>query len=396
MKIILSLMQMALMSQVLALQAAGNRAAQSDSNQLEQARRAFRANDLSLAEGLTEALLSCPGSLGEEASSFWNKTKTRRHNERLWQRAQLLSRQSALEPACQLLYEIEATSPTFPNLQAARKSASCNPALEQLRKDLDSIDDRIKAGLWEEADKILDGLSGEHSEREEVRERKTVVEAALNQAILEAAAADYRKAVALFDQGDLEGARTRLQRVLRNHKNHREARALLSQVKGRLANEKKSKTISQLSEEVRELMEAGDLSAALEKTREALTLDESSTQLLWLQEEIEDTLKREETELREALESFYTGHYREAADRLRSYLGERHRPRFGATASFFLGASLVSVSLRSQEETPTHLAAARKHFKESRQTDPEFVAPLESVSPKVRAVFAEATGNGPS
>ena len=389
MKIILTLMQMALMSQVLALQAAGNRAAQCDSNQLEQARRAFRANDLSLAEGLTEALLSCPGSLGEEASSLWNETKTRRHNERLWQRAQLLIRQSELEPACQLLYEIEATSPTFPNLQAARRSASCNPALEQLRKDLNSIDDRIKAGLWEEADKMLDGLSEEHSEREEVRERKTVVEAALNQAILEAAAADYRKAVVLFDQGDL-------QRVLRNHKNHREARALLSHVKGRLANEKKSKTIGQLSEEVRELMEAGDLSAALEKTREALTLDESSTQLLWLQEEIEDTLKREETELREALESFYTGHYREAADRLRSYLGERHRPRFGATASFFLGASLVSVSLRSQEETPTHLAAARKHFKESRQTDPEFVAPLESVSPKVRAVFAEATGNGPS
>ncbi len=77
---------------------------------------------------------------------------------------------------------------------------------------------------------------------------------------------------------------------------------------------------------------------------------------------------------------------------MRGYLGERHRPRFGATASFFLGASLVSVSLRSQEETPTDLAAARELFKESRQIDPEFVAPLESVSPKIRAVFAEATG----
>ena len=218
-----------------------------------------------------------------------------------------------------------------------------------------------------------------------------MVEAALNQARLEAAAADYRKAVALFDRGDLDGARTRLQRVLRNHQNHREARALLSQVKGQLANEAKSKTVSQLSEEVRELMEDGDLSAALEKTREALTLDESSTEILWLQEEIEGTLKREETELREALESFYTVQYREAADRLRGYLEERHRPRFGATASFFLGASLVSVSLRSQEETPADLDAAREYFKESRQTAPEFVAPLEFVSPKVRAVFAEAT-----
>ena len=391
MKIIFVLMQLALMGQVLALQAVGSRVVQCDSSQLEQARRAFRANDLSLAEGLTEALMSCPGPLGEEASSFWNEIKTRRHNERLWQRAQLLIRQSELEPACQLLYEIEATSPHFPNLQAARESASCNPALEQLGRDLDGIDDRIKAGLWEEAGKMLDGLSEEHTERGEVRERKTVVEAALDQARLEAAAADYRKSVALFDRGDLDGARTRLQRVLRNHQNHREARALLSQVKGQLANEEKSKTVSQLSEEVRELMEDGDLSAALEKTREALTLDESSTEILWLQEEIEGTLKREETELREALESFYTGQYREAADRLRGYLEERHRPRFGATASFFLGASLVSVSLRSQEETPADLDAAREYFKESRQTDPEFVAPLEFVSPKVRAVFAEAT-----
>ena len=391
MKIILALIQISLMGQVLALPAARSRAVGCDSNQLEQARRAFRANDLGLAEGLTESLVSCPGSLGEEASVFWNQIKTRRHNERLWQRAQLLIRQSKLEPACQLLYEIEATSPRFPNLQAARESASCNPVLEQFRKDLDSIDDRIKTGLWEEAGKMLDALSDEHSGREEVRERKTVVEAALNQASLEAAASDYRKARALFDQGDLERARTRLQRVVRSQKNHREARALLSQIKVQLEDQEKSKTVSQLSEEVRDLMENGDLSAALEKTREALTLDESSTELLWLQEEIEDTLKREETELREALESFYAGQYREAANRLRGYLGERHRPRFGATASFFLGASLVSVSLRSQEETPADLDAAREHFKESRQTDPEFVAPLDSVSPKVRAVFAEAT-----
>ena len=394
MKIILVLTQMALMGQAAALPAAGSRAAECDSNQLEQARRAFRANDLSLAEGLTEALVSCSGSLGVEASSFWNEIKTRRYNERLWQRAQLLIRQTEFAPACQLLYEIEATSPDFPNLQAARKSASCNPALEQLRKDLDSVDDQIKTGRWEEAGKILDGLSVEHSSREEVRERRAAVEAALSQARLDTEAADYRKAVALFDQGDLEGARTRLQSVLRNHSNHRKSRALLSQVKRQQETEENSKTVSQLSAEVRGLMEAGDLPTALKKAREALTLDETSTQLLWLQEEIEETLRREETELQEALESFYTGHYREATDRLQGYLEERHRPRFGAIASFFLGASLVSVSLRSQEETPTDLAPAREHFKESLQTDPEFVAPLESVSPKVRAVFAEATENG--
>ena len=94
----------------------------------------------------------------------------------------------------------------------------------------------------------------------------------------------------------------------------------------------------------------------------------------------------------EAVQKYYTGHYLEAIARLRGYLGERHRPRFAATASFFLGASLVSVSLRSKEDASPGLGAARQHFRESQETDPEFVAPLESVSPKVRAVFSEAVG----
>ena len=392
MKMLVALIHIALMGQVLAFQAAGSRSDPCASNQLEQARRAFRGDDLSLAAKLAKPLLSCPGSLGEETAGFWTEIKTRRHNERLWQWAQLLIRQSKFEAACKLLYEIGETVPDFPNLQAATKAASCNPQLEQLRKDLKGVDQQIENGLWEEARKMLDSFSEEHSVREEVRERRTLVEEAINQARLEAAARDYQKAMDLFDQGDLGGARTRLQRVFRNQKSHREARALLNKVNSRLASAEKSRMVSQLTGEARELAAAGDLSSALQKIEEALGLDESAPQLMDLQQELGERLEQEETRLREAVQSYYTGHYAEAIARLRGCLGERHRPRFAATASFFLGASLVSVSLRSKEDAPPGLGAARQHFRESRETDPEFVAPLESVSPKVRAVFSEAVG----
>ncbi len=393
MKILVALVYFALMGQVLAFQVAVS-SDPCDSKRLEQARRAFRGDDLSLAARLAEPLVSCPSSLGEDAAGFWNEIKTRRHNERLWQRAQLLIRQSRFEAACELLYEIGETVHDFPNLQAATKAAFCDPGLEQLREGLKGIDQQIDDNLWEEARKILDSLPEEHSERAEVRERRTLVEEAINQARLETAARDYQKAVALFDQGDLGGARRRLQKVLRNQKRHQEAWALLNKVDSRLASAEKSQTVSQLSSAARELAAAGDLSAALQKIEEALGLDESAPELMDLQQELGERLEQEKTRLREAVQSYYAGHYPEAITRLRGYLGERHRPRLAATASFFLGASLVSVSLRSKEHAPLGVGAARQHFRESRETDPEFVAPLEAVSPKVRAVFSEAVGSG--
>ena len=158
----------------------------------------------------------------------------------------------------------------------------------------------------------------------------------------------------------------------------------MNKVNSRLASAEKSRAVNQLSGEARELAVAGNLSAALHKIEEALELDDSAPELVDLQQE--------ETRLLKAVQSYYPGHYPAAIARRRGYLEERHRPRFAATASFFLGASLVSVSLRSKEDLPPDLDAARQHFTESRRADPEFAAPLESVSPKVSLVFAEATG----
>ena len=154
---------------------------------------------------MAEPLVNCPGSLGEEATGFWDEIKTRHHNERLWQRAQLLIRQSRFEAACELLDEIGETVPDSPNLYAATKSASCNPERKELREGLKDIDQRIENGLWEEARKRLDSLPEEHSEREDIRERRTLVEEAINQVRLEEAARSYQSAVAFFSRATWAG-----------------------------------------------------------------------------------------------------------------------------------------------------------------------------------------------
>ena len=191
-KRIVALIHVALMGQVLALQSPDGGADLCDSNGLEQARRAFRADDLSLAERLAEPLVRCPGSVGEEAAGFWDQIKTRRHNERLWQRAQLLIRQSKLEAACDLLDEIGETAPNFPNLKASAKSASCEPGRRELLESLKEIDEQIEREVWNEALATLKSLPEEHSEREEVKERRTLVEKAIRQLRREAVAREYR------------------------------------------------------------------------------------------------------------------------------------------------------------------------------------------------------------
>ena len=122
----------------------------------------------------------------------------------------------------------------------------------------------------------------------------------------------------VFFQGDLGGARTRLQRLLRSEESHREARALLNKVNSRLASAEKSRAVNQLSGEARELAVAGNLSAALHKIEEALELDDSAPELVDLQQELGERLQQEETRLLKAVQSYYTGHYPAAIARRRS------------------------------------------------------------------------------
>ena len=64
---------------------------------LEQARRAFRADDLSQAERLAESIVSCPDALGKEAAQVLTTVTGRREKDRPWQRAQVLIQKERME-----------------------------------------------------------------------------------------------------------------------------------------------------------------------------------------------------------------------------------------------------------------------------------------------------------
>ena len=142
---------------------------------LEQARRTFRADDLSQAERLAESIVDCPEALGAEAARLLTTVTSRRENDRIWQRAQLLIQRQRFEEACQLLHEIQVTAPDFPNLQVARQQADCNPDLVQLQEDLDRVDKLIEKENWQEAHQLLNRLLEKHPDETQAQERQRAV-----------------------------------------------------------------------------------------------------------------------------------------------------------------------------------------------------------------------------
>ncbi len=400
---------------------------------LEQARRAFRASDLSQAETLAGSIVECPEELGEEAARLLTRVRSRRNHDRLWQRAQVLIQRHRSEEACRLLHEILVVAPDFPNLQAAAQRAGCNLDSEQFQRDLDRADELIAGKNWREARRLLDSLLERHPHATEVQVRRRAVELQIQTIQSRTDALHYTAAVRLLEQGDAAGAKSRLQEVLETSPDHPKAHALLAKVETRLqeqanletarrlsmqarglldaknfagAREKIEEAISLagsdphlmellrtikvagLSHEARELLDSGQSAKARLKVEEALSLQSSGPLLIELQEFIER--QRQQTLLRLAVQSFYSGEYSESIAQLKGYLEEKPRPPFASFAYFYLGASVASATLMSQRAPVHSLETAAEHFRTSHHIDRDFTPPLESVSPRIRALFSQA------
>ncbi len=400
---------------------------------LEQANRAFRAQDLTQAERLAESVRDCPQPLGKAARELLSSIEVKRENDRRWQRAQVLIQRGNLEEACALLYDIQVNFPDFPNLRKAKRDTGCTPGLEQLKELLSATDSLIEKGRWEEAWETLTDASARHPNHPEVQARMKRVGPARHQQRSDARKREYEVALRLFERGDVVGAKIRLQKFLLLKPDHSEAAALLEKVEVTLRADARLQAVDVLSEEARELLSIGDFAAAGEKVEEAirvqgsnpgleelrrmvavsritreaqelldadksaeaqakieeaLSMENAGTLLIEVQDSIER--KREESRLRVAVESYYAGKYTGTIAQLEGYVGEDREPRFSGLAHFFLGAALVSAALLSEQNVSRNLERANEHFRTGRQMDPEFNPPLESVSPRIQSVFSQA------
>ena len=400
---------------------------------LQQARRAFRASDLSQAKRLAESIVDCPEALGAEAARLLTRVTIRRENDRLWQRAQVLIQRQRFAEACQLLHEVQVTAPHFPNLQVARQQAGCNPDLVQLQEDLDRVDELIEKENWQEARQLLNSFLEKHPDETKAQERRRAVELEIQRIHSKTAALHYDAALRLFEQGDAAGAKSRLQEVLKTSRDHPEARALLRKVETRLQEQANAQTARRLSIQARQLLDGGDFAGARERIEEAIALQGSDPRLMELRrtikvarishearelldagESVEARLRveealslqssgpllielqgfiekeRQETLLRLAVQSYYSGEYTETIAQLKGYLEAKKQPPNAAMAYFFLGASVASVSMLSENAPAQSLETAKEHFRTGRHIDPDFTPPLESVSPRVLAIFSQA------
>ncbi len=400
---------------------------------LEQARRAFRADDLSQAGRLAESIVGCPEALGEEATQLLTTVTSRRENDRLWQRAQVLIQRQRFGEACQLLHEIQGTAPDFPNLQRANQRAGCDSDLGQLQKDLDRVDELVEREDWQEARQILATVLERYPGERATQAKLRAVDSEIERVRSRAASRHYEAAVRLAEKGDAAGAKHRLQEVIKSSGDHPRARALLRKVETQLKEQANTQTASRLSIQARELLDGGDFAQAREKVEQAIALQGSDPSLMELRRtvevaqishearelldagesaearlkveealslqssgplliELQDSIERERqvTLLRLAVRSYYSGEYAESIAQLKGYLEEKPRPPFASFAYFYLGASLASASLLS-DNAPAHaLGTAREHFRTSRHIDSDFNPPLEAVSPRIQVLFSQA------
>ena len=400
---------------------------------LEQARRAFRADDLSQAERLAESIVGCPEELGKEAAQMLTAVTGRRENDRLWQHAQVLIQRERFEQACQLLHEIHGTAPNFPNLQVAHQQAGCDSDPEQLQRELDRVDELVETGNWQEARQILATVLEKHSGERKAREKLKAVDSEIKKERSRTAALHFEAAVRLLERGDAAGAKSRLQEVFKSAGDHPQSRALLLKLETQLKEQENTRTagrlsiqarellddgtfgealetvekaialqgaepllmelrrtieVARISHEARELLDAGESSEARLKVEEALSLQSSGPLLIELQDSLER--ERQMTLLRLAVRSYYSGEYAESTAQLKGYLEEKPQPPFASFAYFYLGASLASSSLLSVNAPAQGLDTAREHFRTGRHIDPNFSPPLESVSPLIQSLFSQA------
>lgn len=197
----------------------------------------------------------------------------------------------------------------------------------------------------------------------------------------------FQEAVRKFDQKDFEGARAAFQQVI-NLKGERaaDARVYLTRIEAR--GEDPRQVARRLVTEAQTALGRKDYRAAVEKLQTATTLDPGNREVARLLAQAQE-LGSEEP-LRSGLRAYFEAKYDEAERQLTDYLNNSGRKR--ALATFFRGATHCARYFLSGEKDIRQKELALENFRGVQKEAARFRPPEKFVSPKVLALYTEATG----
>jgi hypothetical protein len=320
----------------------------SDSEALEklrQARGAFNTRNFVAARPLAQSIASRSDQIGEDARALMRSIELIELNDKRHRDALVAITLRQFEKACQLLREIESSDRSFAGLAEAKARAGGCPVVETTAEKLKP---------------------------------------------------DYERALRLLETKQYEEAVKVLQDIKAKDKNYQDVNRLLAQAEAAIRLEKQKsidQRVAETESSVEELMRQGELDAALARLTAAQSLH--SKRLEDLKAKVDKALIDDEESLLPGINSYYGGKYNQARLALSSYVRGKHPPRLLAVACFYLGAAAIADYYLAGAADPSKKKEGMLLFTEALRHYPDFEPRWNTLSPKVKGVYTEATGRQP-
>ncbi len=321
-----------------------------DFDNLEQARRYFRANNYDRAKPILEGLVNKGGGVGAEAKKILDQMDVRNKSQGLFLQGIQALNQKRYRDALDLFQKIEQQDPAFPGLQPMLNRAAAN-----------SPDVPVAAPAAAPPKVDTSGL---------------------------------QRAKALLEQKDYPGALKAFQAL----PDSPEARDGVQTARNSLAQADKQDKVDRMVRDGQAFLRRKEYAKADTQFRRAAALAPNQTGLAELLQQAQVGMKQSgqvadaaaylATYLENGLREFYAGNFSETSRLLEQYVKENGKR--ADVALFYLGAVSSTQFYLSGEKDQERATRAQTYFAQARKLNPRFSPPKDWISPKIVALYQKA------
>ncbi len=318
---------------------------------LHQAKGAFNDKNLVMARQWAEKIRDVQGSTGDEARSLLKTIADINANNPKMQTAKVNIQRGRFKEACVYLREIQA-------------AVDANMALKESYPELSAL--KVQAGGCQApAPEVPDTVKS-----------------------------DYEKAVSLRDAARLQEALTLFRGIARSHPGYQDVEQQIKEINQELSQNLKKSQDERFAEHISQAERSlgnGEFRVARRELNAAEALRPSDSNVPRLKQQLEAAVSNEVNELGDALAAYYGGQYEQAQKALESFLLRRHSPSLVALARFYQGAAVGSRFLLAGAKDETNRNAALQLFRQTLKDDPAFLPRWDTLSPRIKDMYQEAT-----
>jgi TolA-binding protein len=331
---------------------------------LKDAEDALNDSNFPLAKQKAEQVRDSQGSVGERARAILKLIDDITANNRKMQDARIAIQRKKNADACVLLRDIQA-------------AIDANTQLKNRYPDLNNL--KTQAGCT----------------KPEPQEPAVEIKApAPPPEPVDTVKPDYEKALSLINSGEYKEALAALKQIQTVHPGYKDVTELIGKASQEIERTEKMGKEARYADSLaraNKLLASGDFQAAGRALSQAEALHPGERKLKELRQQITDGRKKDEGELESAVSAFTGGNYDQAHKILAAFLLRPHSSSVVSFARFYAGAALAGKYFLSGSKDDNSKNAAIQMFQLSAKGDTAYSPPWESISPKIKSLYLEAT-----